>query len=332
METWTLGRRWPDRNRRRRGGAGTPGAMSTRPFSGPRGIAGFGRDSTATDVVAGLDLRGQSFLVTGCASGLGAETMRALCGRGATVLGAARTLEGAAKACAPFSGSAQPIPCDLSEPASVRAALRAIRDRAVALDAVIANAGVMAPPRLQLVHGYEIQFFTNHVGHHLLVTGLLDRLKEGGRVVVVSSSLHRRAPRRGIELDDLGCGRGYSPWTAYAQSKLANILFARHLARSLPGARLSVNAVHPGVVRTGLQRHLHPLVRLAFSVLGRPLLKSVAQGAATQTLVAAHPAAAPFSGEYFEDCAVAQPSALARDEALAARLWATTEEILAHLR
>lgn len=296
-----------------------------------RGASGFGYDSTATDVTEGLDLRGKTVLVTGCASGLGAETMRVLAGRGARVLGAARTLAGATRACAAAGGETVPLACDLSEPASVRDAVRHVTSVGQPLDAIVANAGIMAVPRLQLQHGYEAQFFTNHVGHHLLVTRLLAQLADTARVVMVSSSLHTAAPPEGIQFDNLAGEKSYAPWTAYGQSKLANLLFARHLARRLPKPGQTANAVHPGVIRTNLQRHMNPALRVAFFAFGPLFLKSAAQGAATQTYVAVHPGAASTSGEYFADCNVAPSSALGRDAALAERLWQKTEEILARL-
>ncbi|HUJ75104.1 MAG TPA: SDR family NAD(P)-dependent oxidoreductase, partial [bacterium] len=262
-----------------------------------RGPSGFGYDSTAAEVLAGLDLRGKTFLVTGATSGIGLETLRALCARGARVLALARTVEKAQAACAlaqgtravGTAGSALPVACDLGDPASVRAAVAAVSRLGGPLDALIANAGIMALPRLERQHGYEAQFFTNHVGHFLLVTGLLGRLAPQGRVVMVSSEAHHRAPPGGIELDNLTGERGYQPWRAYAQSKLANLLFAKHLATRLPAGQ-TAHALHPGVIATNLGRHMHPALWITFQVLAAPFLKSIAQGAATQCYVATHAA------------------------------------------
>ena len=145
----------------------------------------------------------QTMLVTGCNSGLGLETLRVLALRGARVVGTARTLEKAKEACAGISGQTIPLDCELSDPASVRACVKEVRRLDLRLDALIANAGIMALPKLERAHGYELQFFTNHIGHFLLVTGLLEQLTETGRVVMLSSSAHQRAPRVGIELDNL---------------------------------------------------------------------------------------------------------------------------------
>jgi NAD(P)-dependent dehydrogenase (short-subunit alcohol dehydrogenase family) len=181
-------------------------------------------------------------------------------------------------------------------------------------------------------HGLELQFLTNHIGHFLLVTGLLDTLTADGRVVMLSSSAHQQAYSQGIRLDDLDAAKGYSSWGAYGQSKLANLLFARELAKRLPAGQ-TANSVHPGVIATNLVRHMLPdfaasLLRSAGTALA---LKTIPQGAATQTYVATHPDAAKVSGEYWADCNVAKSSKHGRDDALAAALWAKTEEIVAKL-
>ena len=296
------------------------------------GPSGFGFGSTAEEVAAGLALAGRTVLVTGCTSGLGQETLRVLAQRGATVLGTARTVEKARAACAAAGGEqAIPLACELSDPASVRACVAEVGRRGHRLDAIVCNAGIMALPRREVAHGIELQLFTNHVGHFLLVTGLLGRLTDDGRVVMLSSEAHRRAPREGIRFDDLGAERSYSPWTAYGQSKLANLLFAKELARRLAGTRRTANAVHPGVIATNLGRHMPWIMRVALGVATPLVLKSVPQGAATQTWAAVHPAAAPLSGAYLADCNVARPRRDAEDPALAARLWEVTERIVARL-
>ena len=305
--------------------------MSILGFFKGNGKSGFGYDSTTADVTDCLDLSGQTILITGCSSGLGQETMHALCARGARVIGAARSIEKATTACNQVPGEALPVACDLSEPASVRAAMASIKQMGYPLNAIIANAGIMAPSKLRQKYGYELQFFTNHVGHHLLICGLLDQLADTGRVVMLSSSLHSRAPREGIEFDNLSGEKSYAPWTAYGQSKLANLLFARHLATRLSKRGQTANAVHPGVIATNLQRHLGVSMRVAFSVIEPLLFKSVAQGAATPCYVAVHPTTASISGEYFVDCNIAQPSNSASDATLANKLWEKTEKIIAAL-
>jgi NAD(P)-dependent dehydrogenase (short-subunit alcohol dehydrogenase family) len=294
------------------------------------GPSGFGYGSTAEDVTRGLDLSSKTILLTGCNAGLGRETLRVLSLRGARVLATARSLDKARHACAESAARATPLECDLERPESVRACIAEIQKNGTRLDAIICNAGVMALPRLEQVRGYEKQFFTNHIGHFLLVTGLLAELTPEGRVVIVSSDAHRRTPKAGIELDNLSGERGYQPWTAYGQSKLANLLFARELSRRLPSPRQTANALHPGVIATDLYRSTPALVRIAMEVLTPLAAKNVPEGAATQCYVATHPAVSA-NGEYFASCNVARSSRKGADLGLARQLWDASERIVAEL-
>ncbi|MFT5684486.1 MAG: NAD(P)-dependent dehydrogenase (short-subunit alcohol dehydrogenase family) [Myxococcota bacterium] len=294
------------------------------------GDNGFGYNSTAEQVTEGLDLTGKTYLLTGCNSGLGLETMRVLSLRGARVIGAARSVEKARSAGAQVDGETDAVACELSEPDAVRQAVRDVLALGHPLDGIICNAGIMALPELTVKHGYELQFLTNHVGHFILVTGLLEQLSATGRVVMVSSTAHTRAPEEGIQFDNLDGSKGYSPWGNYGQSKLANLLMARHLAGRLESGQ-TVNAIHPGVIATNLVRHMSGIAQTAWKLSAPLVLKSIPRGAATQTYVATHPDAAAVSGEYWADCNPGRSTDAGRDEALAARLWETTEEIVAGL-
>jgi WW domain-containing oxidoreductase len=297
-----------------------------------KGASGFGWNSTAEEVTEGFPLAGKTILVTGCASGLGRETLRVLALRGATVLGTARTMERARAACdADGAGRAVPLACELADPRSVRACAEEVKRRGGRLDAIVCNAGIMALPNPGRAYGVELQLFTNHVGHFILVTHLLDALADEGRVVMLSSAAHFRAPKQGILFDDLAAEKSYSPWTHYGQSKLANLLFAKELARRFAGTRRTANAIHPGVIKTELGRHMPGYANFVFGLVGPIFLKSIPQGAATQSYVAVHPALAHATGTYFADCNPAPCRADADDPALAARLWQVTEEIVARL-
>src|SRR6478752_6960743 len=192
-----------------------------------KGKSGFGYGTTAEVVTEGVALKGKQFLVTGSTSGIGLETVRVLAQRGARVFATGRSKEKVMSALERMPGVVLPLECELSDPKSVRACVAALKSDGTKLDGIIANAGVMALPSLELVHGYERQFFTNHIGHFLLVTGLLDQLADKARVVILSSAAHSMAPKAGIEFDNLSGQRSYSPWIAYGQSKLANLLFAK---------------------------------------------------------------------------------------------------------
>jgi WW domain-containing oxidoreductase len=282
----------------------------------------FGFDSTAEAVTTDVDLTGKNYLVTGCNSGLGYETARVLAMRGARIIGAARTEAKAADALAKLGVEGLPVGCELSDLASVRAAVETLAGET--LNGIIANAGIMALPTLEQVHGYERQFFTNHVGHFVLVTGLLDGLTKDGRVVMLSSGAHRFA-KLGMEFDNLSGEADYDAWRMYGRSKLANILFARSLAKRFEGSARTANSVHPGVIETNLARHVPD--RDAMFDRMRPSIKTVGQGAATQCFVAVHPDTKRISGTYFSDCAPAKTIDAAKDDSLMNELWEQTETI-----
>jgi WW domain-containing oxidoreductase len=297
----------------------------------PKGPSGFGYGSTAEEVTGGLSLNGSTYLLTGCNSGLGLETLRVLTLRGAHVIAAARTLEKARAACASVKGLTTPVACELAEPASIRACVATVKALNVPVGGIICNAGIMALPKLSQAYGYELQFFTNHIGHFMLVTGMIEALAADARVTMLSSSAHKFAPKGGIEFDNLSGEKGYSAWRAYGQSKMANLLFAKELARRFNGTARTANALHPGVIfDTNLQRSMNVprVARDAVAGLSNLLvLKSIPQVAATQCYVATNPTLGAVSGQYFADCNIAKPRADAEDPSLAKRLWDVSEKI-----
>ena len=202
----------------------------TDPLTSP---TSFDADSTAEDVTAGLDLSGKTILLTGCNSGIGEETLRVLGLRGAEVIGLARTIDKAQTALDAHGVMGTAVACDLSEPGSVRVAVETVRSLGRKLAGIIANAGIMALPEPRTTLGLDLQFLTNHIGHFILVNGLADLLTDDGRVVVVSSGAHFMAPEPGIEFDNLSGQRDYQVWRTYGQSKLANLLMAKSLARTV---------------------------------------------------------------------------------------------------
>jgi NAD(P)-dependent dehydrogenase (short-subunit alcohol dehydrogenase family) len=286
----------------------------------------FGKRSTAEDVTAGIDLSGKTALVTGCNSGLGQETLRVLALRGAHVIGAARTLEKAEQACSGVEGKTTPLAVELTDLPGIVAAAQQVADMGVALDMLILNAGIMQLPELQLVHGVERQFAVNHVGHFLLTMRLLDQVvaADAGRVVVVSSGAHRWAPK-GIRFDNLDGSQDYDPREAYGVSKTANGLFSRELARRLAGTNATSNSLHPGVIPTNLARHL-PERNYDRS---NPMFKTIPEGTATQCYVATSPDLTGVTGYYFDDCNPAVPNEHMQDDAMAAKLWALSEQLVA---
>lgn len=306
-------------------------AVSDRPVPG---ASGFGFESTAEEVTAGMDLSGMTALITGCNSGIGYETMRVLAMRGAHIYGAGRTAAKAEAACDSVDGKTTPIVIELTEFETVVAAADEMRSIGVPLDMLILNAGVMAIQQLEQVYGLEKQFVVNHLGHFLLTEHLLDSVAKApnGRVVSVSSWAHHWAPEEGIQFDNLSGERGYDPWQAYGQSKLANGLFARELARKLADTNATANSLHPGVIDTNLDRHLPPRDEAADDVTSDFTWKTIPQGAATTCYVATNPDLGRVTGYYFSDNNIAMPTDHMQDDAMAERLWQVSMELTSDYR
>lgn len=291
-------------------------------------VSRFDRRSTAEEVTEGLDLRGKTVLITGCNSGLGFESMRVLARRGARIIGLSRTRQKAADAAAEAGADIIPVPCDLSDFDSVVDATGEISGLDRPLDIIMCNAGIMAPRKLQKKYGLELQFVTNHLGHFILVNRLLGQLQaaEAGRVVMVSSLGHVTSVPGGINFNNLSGDEGYTPFTFYGQSKLANLLMSNELARRLQGSAATSNAIHPGVIMTPLMRNLGSVRTTLSKLLSLPFSRNVQQGAATQCYVATAPELEGVSGHYFADCNRATMGIHAKNADLARRLWAFSEE------
>jgi NAD(P)-dependent dehydrogenase (short-subunit alcohol dehydrogenase family) len=299
----------------------------------------YSAQTTADDIVAGLDLTGQRIVVTGGASGIGLETARSLAGAGAEVTLAVRDLAAGRQAAALLmgeTGSKQVLvaPLDLADQTSVRSFVASWHGP---LDVLIDNAGLMAAPLMRTPEGWEMQFATNHLGHFTLATGLRGalataaRTSRQARVVSVSSSAHLRS---GIDFDDIHFRvRPYDAWLAYAQSKTANVLLAVEGSRRWADDGITINALMPGAIRTGLQRYVSDseLDRMrAATGSSAPGWKTPQQGAATSVLLAVAPLLDGVGGKYFEDCNEALPNepgtrrgvaAHALDPEAAGRLW-----------
>ena len=263
----------------------------------------FDATSTAAEVIADVDLRGARAIVTGAASGIGIETARALASAGATVTLAVRNTAAGEKVAADIGGATTVAPLDLSDPASVTAFVGAWHGP---LHILVNNAGVMAIQDLQIsASGHEMQFATNHLGHFALATGLHAALAaaDGARVVSVSSSGHLRSP---VIFDDIDYRfREYDPFSAYGQSKTANVLFAVGVTQRWADDGITANALMPGGIMTALQRHLGKDFQDGADERFRRAgsrVKTPEQGAATSVLLAASPHVAGVSGRYFEDC------------------------------
>lgn len=306
----------------------------------------FNANSTADDVLAGVDLHGKRFLVTGVSSGIGRETARTLVARGATVVGTVRNL---AAATAPLQrdGKLTLLELDLASLHSVRAAADQLLAGGMQFDAVIANAGIMATPFTTTVDGFESQYAVNYLGHFALVQRIMPLFAPGSRLVLLSSQAHRVAD---VDLaDPCFAHQPYEPFVAYGRSKTAVTLFAAQFDRRHRAQGIRAAAVMPGNSLTDLPRNFSPdelqglfaTVAKARADAGLPpgVLKSIGQAAATSVWAAVVADADAIGGHYLEDCAVAPVNdtpnpfadgvrSYALDPANGARLWALSEAAL----
>ncbi len=284
---------------------------------------------TATDLP---DLTGWRAVVTGANSGIGRHAAQELAAHGAEVTLACRNVASANTAAADMPGSTRVEPLDLSSQASVREFAARWKGP---LDLLVNNAGVMTPPHFrQTEDGHELQFGTNHLGHFALTGRLLPALLAASapRVVTVSSVAHHSGSESLLEGNPES---SYRPQTAYGNSKLANLLFARELHRRA-GTRLVSNAAHPGVAATGLVADpngmgAHSLVRVTAPFVTRVLFQSAAAGANPTLYAATAGNPGSYTGpqrlrETRGRIGPAKLSRFARDDDLAARLWQLSED------
>ena len=312
----------------------------------------FTATSTAADVLDGVDLHGLRAVVTGASSGLGVETARALAAAGASVTLAVRNPAAAADVADLIESSTSRRPdiarLDLADLESVAGFLDTWDGP---LHLLVNNAGLVTGGFQRTRAGRELQFATNHLGHHVLANGLHRALAAGAaergeaRVVSLTSTAHMRA---GIDFDDLDFGRRpYDPQIAYAQSKTANSLFAVEATRRWVDDGITANAVNPGGIATGLQRNFTAEQKAsldAAQAAGVFTYKTVEQGAATTMVAAVSAQFGHTGGHYLDDCQEAYTvpddaalsdhphgvKAWALDPASARRLWLVSDGFIGH--
>jgi NAD(P)-dependent dehydrogenase (short-subunit alcohol dehydrogenase family) len=273
-------------------------------------------------------MNGKVCVVTGATSGIGKAAAAALARQGAQVVLVGRD-RGRAEAAAAEMGAASTVPpkveiADLTSMDQVRA----LAGRLASLeriDVLINNAGLVFGERRVTQDGFEHVFAVNHLAPFLLTNLLLPKLTGSAlaRVVTVTSDAHSAAS---LDLDDPSLEHGWNSWRSYANSKLANILFTRELARRLDGTGVTANCAHPGVVRTGFGRESSPLLRFGLT-LARPFLLSPERGADTIVYLASSPDVAGETGGYYVKRQRREPSAAARDDAAARKLWDISEKL-----
>lgn len=267
---------------------------------------------------------GKVVLITGANAGIGKETALDLAKRGAKVYMACRDfkrcetarLEVVAESKNPnvFNRS-----LDLGSLESIRRFAREFIAEESRLDVLVNNAGLMGPRRLT-TDGFESLLGVNHMGHFLLTNLLLDLLKKSApsRIVIVSSVAHRIGK---LKRDDLNSEKSYTEFPAYAQSKLANLLFMRELSGRLKGTGVTVNSVHPGAVKTEISKDSSKLQALLLAPIFMWSLKDTKLGAQTQIRLAVDPDLERVTGKYFSNCKVDKESKNAQNDEDARWLW-----------
>jgi NAD(P)-dependent dehydrogenase (short-subunit alcohol dehydrogenase family) len=276
-------------------------------------------------------MRGKTVVITGATSGIGLEAAVALAREGARVVLVGRNPGKTAAAVADVrkrSGSAalESLLCDFSSQESIRKLAGDLRARCERIDVLVNNAGGVYARRTLTGDRIESTFAVNHLGYFLLTNLLIDLLVKSApaRIVNVASAAHYRGT---LDFDDLGFERGYQLMKAYARSKLANVLFTRELARRLSGTGVTVNALHPGTVATGIW-NAAPLWVQPVLAIAKMFMVSPEEGARRIVYLASSPEVPATTGSYFEKDQARKPARLAQDDALAARLWSESARLV----
>ena len=274
-------------------------------------------------------LIGKTAIVTGANSGMGMATARALLDEGATVIMLCRSekrgKEAYKKLLEDGNGRTYLILADLGDYDSVRNFTKQVKERFDKIDILVNNAGFISLDRQETKEGLERQFGINHVGHFLLTTGLLDMMSEGSRIVNVASGAHKTGK---IHFDDINLHKGFNVFKAYSQSKLANVLFTRELARRVKDRGITVNCCHPGAVATNIGIDRETGFGKTVTRLLKPFFQTPEQGAATAIFLATDESVKDITGEYFYKCKVAKSSKRSKDMELAKRLFEFSEQLV----
>ncbi|CAO2819036.1 unnamed protein product [Amaranthus hypochondriacus] len=312
-------------------------------LAGIAGPSGYGSNSTAHQVTQFCSSPPNlTAIITGATSGIGAETARVLAKRGVRIVIAARNMKKAEEvkeAILKEQQSAQIliIEIDLSSMASVTRFCNQFLSLHLPLNILINNAGVFSQKLEYSEDKIELTMATNYIGHFLLTELLIEKMVETasqsgieGRIINLSSLTHSWVKKDHFSLSKMLNPKRYNGTRAYAQSKLANIMHARELSRKLKerNARVTINAVHPGIVKTGIIRAHKGFITDSLYFLAAKLLKSTSQGAATTCYVALSSNTEGVSGKYFADCNQTYCSALASDDSQAQRLWNHTRNLI----
>ena len=274
-------------------------------------------------------LQNKTAIVTGANSGMGMATVRALSDMGAKVIMLCRSEKRGTEALEKLSSEKyrdlELILCDLGNYDSIRAFANIVRRGYDHIDILVNNAGFISLDRQETGEGLERQFGINHIGHFLLTMSLLDLIGEGGRIVNVASGAHKTGK---IHFDDINLTKGFNVIKAYSQSKLANVLFTRELARRVKDRGITVNCCHPGAVATNIGIDRDTGFGKTVTRLLKPFFQTPEQGARTAIFLASDDSVSEVTGEYFYKCRIAKSSKRSKDMELAKKLFEFSEELV----
>ncbi len=274
-------------------------------------------------------MKGRTVLITGATNGIGLAAARQLCEQGANLIIGARVRERGESVVRELStlgaGSVDLVVADLASMEEVRRMAQEVSERHPELHVLLNNAGAVYRPRQTTVDGFEMTFAVNHLAPFLLTNLLLPTLTASApsRVVTVASDAAKGAR---ISFDDIGREKHYSPFGAYGQSKLANILFTYELARRTEATGVTANCCHPGLVATGFNKNNGAMMRVAMTLV-RPFQKSAVRGAETLVYLSSSPEVENRTGGYFVDCREVRSPEASYDLETARRLWDLSEEM-----
>ena len=274
-------------------------------------------------------LQNKTAIVTGANSGMGMATVRALSDMGAKVIMLCRSEKRGTEALEKLSSEKyrdlELILCDLGNYDSIRAFANIVRRGYDHIDILVNNAGFISLDRQETGEGLERQFGINHIGHFLLTMSLLDLMGEGGRIVNIASGAHKTGK---IHFDDINLTKGFNVIKAYSQSKLANVLFTRELARRIKDRGITVNCCHPGAVATNIGIDRDTGFGKTVTRLLKPFFQTPEQGARTAIFLASDDSVSDVTGEYFYKCRIAKSSKRSKDMELAKKLFEFSEELV----
>jgi len=274
------------------------------------------------------NLDGKIAIVTGANSGMGMATVEALSDKGATVIMLCRSEERGKEAILKLTENKERnldlILCDLGDYESIRNFAKAVKEKYDHIDILVNNAGFISLDRQETKEGLERQFGINHIGHFLLTKELLELMGKGSRIVNVASGAHKTGK---IHFDDINLTKGFNVIKAYSQSKLANVLFTRELARRVADRGITVNCCHPGAVATNIGIDRDTGFGKTITGLLKPFFQTPMEGARTAIFLASDKSVENISGGYFYKCKIAKSSKRSKDKKLAKKLFELSEEI-----